>query len=67
MLMSGESCGDCKFFKRRLDLISEGQCRRYPGTVMVFPVQGKAQLACCMPNKHQDDWCGEFLRKVVLQ
>lgn len=65
--MTDEACGTCKFFKRRANLMSEGQCLRYPGTPLPMPMGAKLQLATLIPNKHQNEWCGEYKMKVTIQ
>lgn len=55
----GESCGDCRFHRKR-ELTKEaaaaigadpliGRCRRFPQEV----------------EKHARDWCGEFERRTT--
>lgn len=67
--MSEETCGDCRYWKRRDetdDELSLGFCRRYPPTLCPEaeerPVQGKNPHGY-WPLTFQSDWCGEFQKK----
>lgn len=69
--MSDQQCGNCKFFRRHLNNIAEGYCKRYPPMVIIAPIQTKQGLqpapVSVTANMKQDDWCGEFKMKVTLQ
>jgi hypothetical protein len=57
--MSGESCGACRFFKRRADPESDGSgwCRRFP-PVVTWPCDYFPSFDA--PHVGEQEWCGEF-------
>ena len=70
--MASESCGTCKFFKRHIQNITEGFCRRMPPIVVIAPIRGsdgkiEPRPVSATPNMHESEWCGEYKMKVSLQ
>lgn len=65
-LIRSESCGKCKFAT-----VVPGQpklqCRRYPPSVSVFPLDRPGQFlpVPSFPPVGADEWCGEFALKLT--
>jgi hypothetical protein len=53
-----ESCASCKRFKRSRPADTDGECRRYPPTVL----QGDDGPICLWPSVDATDICGEYCR-----
>lgn len=54
-----ESCQTCKFFKRASVLHNDGECRRYPPTIIGTPI-GITQRNAAV---NIDYSCGEYRKK----
>ncbi len=50
-------CKNCRFF-------DDGRCRRYPPKVAQVGVPGRAKWVQHLPLMNDDDYCGEFERRV---
>lgn len=58
MQISGEACGNCRFFKPSL---GAGHCYRYPPSIQV-PAIGHAYVG---PTVRPTQWCGEYAKALV--
>lgn len=66
-MADGESCGTCKFFRRHLQNINEGFCKRFPPIVVMAPIKQQIRPVSASANMADHDWCGEYKQKVTLQ
>jgi hypothetical protein len=60
-------CMDCGYWKRLNVPGAEGECRRYPPTVVVMVTSGdfenlESEDAIRWPETNGEDWCGEGRR-----
>ena len=66
------SCDHCKYsgVKVQADKTLVKVCRRHPPHVSTHPIpqQGRIAMMTMMawPSVEDDDWCGEYARKVAL-
>lgn len=65
--ISMENCGGCKFFRAGQE---QGQCFRYPPTVLLTKVEKddpeKISWAGVWPAVNPDMYCGEFKSRLVI-
>jgi hypothetical protein len=64
--MTTESCATCTYFRRHLQNVTEGFCRRFPPVVIIAPIGNPPapRPVSASPNMDEKEWCGEWRTRI---
>lgn len=57
-----DECKDCVYFQIHVTKTGDGDCLRYPPTVI--PQSDSNNLSMMFPTVYNAQWCGEYVLKV---
>lgn len=62
--MNEPTCDLCLFWEhlRNTAVVGKGVCRRYAPRAVVSELEA-ASMDAVWPETHDDEWCGDFVRK----
>jgi hypothetical protein len=61
------NCSTCLFFRKVHLTPGQGECDRFPPTLLLLPVnRGQLQPGTMSPAVKETHWCGEYKSRIQL-